>query len=149
MRLSNIITTYLNHISLHLPKWHFINENRKKKIGIPKNVLALKVANFVARDILSVSFLLFLSFLKNTEKNYIFLLCCFVLMMVLESKERKRIEKSYNGIFVIFNFVFSHILYKILEITKNVEIFSSLNLTSLRQKIKSLWKMLFIFLILR
>ena len=27
---------------------------KKRKIGIPKNVLALKVANFVARDILSV-----------------------------------------------------------------------------------------------
>ena len=27
---------------------------QKRKIGIPKNVLALKVANFVARDILSV-----------------------------------------------------------------------------------------------
>ena len=29
---------------------------QKRKIGIPKNVLALKVANFVARDILSVLF---------------------------------------------------------------------------------------------
>ena len=27
---------------------------QKRKLGIPKNVLALKVANFVARDILSV-----------------------------------------------------------------------------------------------
>ena len=105
---------------------------KKGKIGIPRNVLALKVANFVARDILSVSFCLFYLFLKN-EKRTTSLLCCFVLMMVLESKEQKRIEKSYNGIFVIFNFAFSHILYKILEITKTVEIFSSLNLTSLRQ----------------
>ena len=32
----------------------FVKWKQKRKIGIPKNVLALKVANFVARDILSV-----------------------------------------------------------------------------------------------
>ena len=32
----------------------FVKWKQKRKIGIPKNFLALKVANFVARDILSV-----------------------------------------------------------------------------------------------
>ena len=82
---------------------------KKGKIGIPRNVLALKVANFVARDILSVSFCLFYLF-EKMEKNYISL----VLFCVDDGIGVKRTEKNRKKLqwnFCNFQFcVFPHFI---------------------------------------
>ena len=87
--------------------------------------------------LLRVTFYQFLFFrfylFLRTEKNYIFL----VLFSVDDGIEVKRTRKNRKKLewnFCNFQFcVFPHFI-QILEITKNIEIFPSLNLTSFRQK---------------
>ena len=91
-------------------KTTFYNEKEKRKIGIPRNVLALKVANFVARDILSVQFSFY-----NTA-------CCRPMALSKEwgrTKVKVRMECNFE-LFVASK--------EILEITMNIEIILFLNL---------------------